>query len=173
MNNREIDALVAEHVMGMERWDSSGMYSEIVPILPHYSSNISDAWQVVEKIEGQILIDRTLGGRWVCEILVNQRTSHMAEADTAEMAICLAALKAKGVDIDVLAREKEELENSLERFGKALKYCQDDKEVMQNRIDVYEDELRKLKAEWTMWRGRALKAEEDNDNVVTEEQADE
>ena len=111
--SRQIDALIAEKVMGLvvgEVYSDSGEYESHYAnpqdkhpltgqdLLPHYSTSIVDAWRVVEKIEGQVLIDRTISGKWVCEIIWGMRYTYVAEADTAPMAICLAALKAVGYE---------------------------------------------------------------------------
>lgn len=128
--NRPIDAMIAEHVMNTEkywsiRWGGSGYgdfptYDEAVihalkyfgdrraAIIPYwdepcYSTDISAAWQVVEKLRETWAIE--LHGRegvWNCLVEEGDEvTAHFiatAEADTASLAICLAALKAVGVE---------------------------------------------------------------------------
>ena len=124
MTPREIDALVAEKVFNqpvewVEVLDYQGKRKE--PYLcesnegygssdevDHYSTSIADAWEVVEKIRGD--------GRWWqitdCEEegwhasawrTVTENDAPVCEcdavADTAPMAICLAALKAVGVEV--------------------------------------------------------------------------
>jgi len=112
-SGREIDALVAEHVMGavwnnvpnypggacdilqfpgghgilVERRCSDGR--TIYPAnLPAYSTDIAAAWEVVEKMEGADFdrFDGHLG------------PLHAMTAKEAALDICLAALKAKGVE---------------------------------------------------------------------------
>ena len=99
MNNREIDALVAEHVMG----------NDVRP----YSTVIQAAWSVVEKMRAE-----KFGFKLECgETNWNERSTWFAgfgkrlnpvecEAkyvdtiETAPMSICLAALRAKGVEVE-------------------------------------------------------------------------
>lgn len=125
--SRKIDALVAEHVMGLEvksvikEFITEGGFSDepkkelfrekvedfivsdgpIYVDCPHYSTDISAAWLVVEKLNNEgyrIFIDN--GNKWMCQFIVPDKWSTQHPEDTAPMAICLAALKAKGVDYD-------------------------------------------------------------------------
>jgi|CXWL01.1.fsa_nt_gi hypothetical protein len=130
--NRPIDAMIAEHVMGTEkywaiRWGGSGYgdfptYDKAVinalkifgdrrgAIIPYwdepcYSTDISAAWLVVEKLrERGWKIE--LFGRTDCWcVLFEQGPNHtlqtaIEDADTAPLAICLAALKAVGVEME-------------------------------------------------------------------------
>ena len=122
MTNREIDALIAKKVMGYEPsefthwpcgkarspnqlyWRKDGKLF-MFDNLPHYSTDIAAAWQVVEKIKGKyrgVEIGYRLGG-WFCQIEdgtsdIDERYIAQAEADTAPLSICLAALKAVGVE---------------------------------------------------------------------------
>lgn len=110
---RELDALIAEKVMGWHRefvtdpssnysfWnyvdaDGRGMYT---PEEWEPSTSISAAWEVVEKLQ-------TLGIKcwmknyiaipgWHCVVIGGDFEFEEA-ADTAPLAICLAALKAVG-----------------------------------------------------------------------------
>lgn len=119
MNLREINWFVAEKVMNWHVWENEdgelmvtkgyGCYSRC----PSFSTNIADAWQVVEKMRlttAFTLID-------VCDEDYN--TAYMAKfstydgndlidftaySETAQLAICLAALKAVGVDMEVLRK---------------------------------------------------------------------
>lgn len=127
---RELDALIAEKVMGWERgenwlippvgtpmrdnnwaaeWDEKGRPHW----LPRYSQDIEAAWQVVEKLrkDWEYLFINA-GNGWGVEC----RTEHVdispsndityqwtestgnIHGDTAPLAICLAALKAVGVE---------------------------------------------------------------------------
>ena len=87
--NRELDARIAEEVMGHINF-YGGEY-----IGPHYSTQIADAWLVVEKLGGVVGIDRFPKyddpDEWYWDVGFNKGT---AQADTAPLAICLAALKA-------------------------------------------------------------------------------
>jgi hypothetical protein len=115
---RKIDSLVAEKVMGWhnffnprngkETWwvqVEGGTYQHVKENF-NPSTNISDAWQVVEKLrnehELEVIIETRecqtevkakgrLGG-WISDLY--------GIAETAPLAICLASLKAKGIDID-------------------------------------------------------------------------
>ena len=110
---RELDALIAEKVMGklllyklhemetMARKTKAGA-ERVDRMVPRYSTQIADAWLVVEKLVemgcyvdigvdehgGQVQLD-SFGGeddRWVL--------GESTRAATAPLAICLAALKA-------------------------------------------------------------------------------
>lgn len=113
-SGRELDALIAEKVMGwivahssegFYRWkpkpDNPNSYSEWQEGLPHYSTNIADAWHVVEKLKeyGNVVevkcfrsgsVDVQVRGGNINDI------RGAGNADTAPLAICLAALKAVG-----------------------------------------------------------------------------
>jgi hypothetical protein len=115
---RKIDALVAEHVMGKtirdglvdksEELNSKGCWRE--PDL--YSSDISAAWEVVEAWKGdgaeyslpEFSLRRDGRGSW--EVLMfdagpgrDLARTVPVRAETAPLAICLAALKAKGIEV--------------------------------------------------------------------------
>lgn len=120
---RELDALVAEKVMGLTRHDESYVTESIGKVLrfvwrdgcgdcvysgdmflPRYSTNIADAWEVVERLVStpgpngdhhSVQVDYS--GDAVVVIDENEDWQVSAIADTAPLAICLAALKAKGV----------------------------------------------------------------------------
>ena len=120
---RELDVLVFQKVMGGGRvwsglevavekghpgyyyipsgkpWKTHSIDAKQVPL---YSENISAAWKVVEKV-AEIGISTNIehyGGK--SEIIVtmpNCRGGKVLEAETAPLAICLAALKAVGVEV--------------------------------------------------------------------------
>ena len=123
--SREIDALVAEHVMGLDEVGTSVGFEgsrlryvssirkviklaseteeiKTMTLVPDYSTDISAAWEVVEKI-GVVKtsesstdlfdISRYPEGYEVAFGFTN------ATHKSAPMAICLAALKAKGIEI--------------------------------------------------------------------------
>ena len=118
---RELDALIAEMVMGLTRHDESYVAEGVGKVLrfvwrdgcggcvysgdmflPHYSTNIADAWEVVP------VLDQRLDQFWSVvragekfEFYSNpyelgDYTAYV-EADTLPLLLCLAALKAKGV----------------------------------------------------------------------------
>jgi hypothetical protein len=129
MTSRELDVLVAEHVMGLNpirndgswvftsrrEWVPDGDYyfegvdSEgyhVTDEVPAYSTDIADAWLVFMRFADtykvlshvQLMsLGWTLGQPlvWRCTI----GATNTATADTAPMAICLAALKC--VDVEV------------------------------------------------------------------------
>jgi hypothetical protein len=99
---RELDALVAEKVMGISRRSLELIPEELKP----YSTDIGAAWDVVEHVrmklefyhfsfhtgdEFEVEFSR-LDGRF----LQGEDTIAMGRAKTAPLAICLAALKAVG-----------------------------------------------------------------------------
>ena len=85
MDNRELDAKVAERVMGygkLEEW-----YWR-----PAFSTNIKHAWLVVEKMRERSRIEITDDGMsWVVGL---HDLDVLVSAPTAPEAICLAALAA-------------------------------------------------------------------------------
>jgi hypothetical protein len=131
MDLREIDRLVAEKVMGCEEapsiwfadYDKSKKYycisdtpnKEIsiieyvdrgwVQYLFHSSENIADAWQVVEKLrKDNIMIDITPSETVYFASVRHQGKEYIVrsiKAETAPLAICLAALKSIGIDVEV------------------------------------------------------------------------
>lgn len=105
MTTRERDALVAEKVMGWNVYQASWSPT----------TDIAAAWEVVEKMDAEhrtLRVSRHPVMGWECEIFppypwrehTNEgvrvhSTSYSASADTAPEAICLAALRARGVDV--------------------------------------------------------------------------
>lgn len=126
MANRAIDKLIAEIMdwsdievidtggigillMGSIRSNESGNMMRV--LIPCYSTDIAAAWKVVEKLKLSVL---TLGNSWIATRLpqdstidtyengrgyIEAVTDVSAEAETAPMAICLAVLKAAGVEM--------------------------------------------------------------------------
>jgi hypothetical protein len=118
---RELDALVAEKVMGWREIHRSlftgykpGHKGKIQKVscsprlgchrIPNYSTDIAAAWEVVEKVTSAVGPHReefnfSMGGprrnKWTCQFCPGC-VCHPAEAsaDTVPLAICLAALKA-------------------------------------------------------------------------------
>jgi hypothetical protein len=125
--SREIDALVAEHVMGWTVNRSDGRHwHTVAPAAgadnPHLlvgmdccedkycgcfmpSRRIESAWRVVEKMrerEWSVMVDSTgfPDEEWRCLMWQGERERWVpADAATAPMAICLAALKANGIEV--------------------------------------------------------------------------
>lgn len=105
---RPLDALVAERVMGLmahritvnealHLMTNGPRPGEPVPVR-FYSTDIAAAWEVVEKLhlcELGMLVDGEGSASWRCVF----GGPAFAEAHTAPLAICLAALKAVGVEV--------------------------------------------------------------------------
>lgn len=94
---RELDALIAEKVMGMNVqhgrvWSQEGKCLRETD-LPSYSTDIAAAWEVVEKLKLGLLPD---GDKWIAGQAdrAGLETSNLCWGDTAPHAICLAALNA-------------------------------------------------------------------------------
>jgi hypothetical protein len=118
---RELDALVAGKVMGwldvkkqsianamgqhvMDDYVGLPVAAAAPPVLiPRYSTMIQEAWKVADKLRGEVQFVAVISGKgpqgtqpWICK--VNREGSFLEErADTAPLAICLAALKGLGV----------------------------------------------------------------------------
>jgi hypothetical protein len=119
---RELDALIAMEVMGfnpedftytkeeLEKMQVVGSVVTIKPKLKPYSTDITAAWEVVEKIkdavkgcDGVFKIQWNDDNKWVVywdhEDLINC-ADIQGESLMAPHAICLAALKAVGHEIE-------------------------------------------------------------------------
>jgi hypothetical protein len=108
---RELDALIAERVMGWRVHDKrEPLVGVVFPTLeameteiPHFSTDMSDAWAVVLRLKESWLwsIENDQGelNEWTVEVLSithelgSKRIRFLAEAPTAPHAICLAALQ--------------------------------------------------------------------------------
>jgi Phage ABA sandwich domain len=105
MNLREIDRLVAEKVMGLKIDDYYFVLDEKglrEGELLNYSTNIEDAWQVVEKLDVEEFSISKFGKEyhvWVETELGGE--GFLIKSKTAPLAICLAALKAVGVEVNI------------------------------------------------------------------------
>lgn len=128
MDNREIDRLVAEKVMGWERWETEDFgvilchpgfvtedsefigtpwnrtdkpLSEGTSLAPNYSTDITYAWQVVEQINS---LDLSYEENYQvkAKFVLSEDVKYLLgkSSSKASMAICLAALKAVGVEIE-------------------------------------------------------------------------
>ena len=121
---RELDASIAEKVMGWKRvrwcdWQTdtrtsftyswhdavTGKMTELAEDCDDYydlqgswspSTEIEAAWEVVTALERKSLF-RYATGRYIA-CLADGNSLHEGEADTAPLAICLAALKAVGAE---------------------------------------------------------------------------
>lgn len=120
MDNREIDKLIAEKVMGWrvfkttEEWQKAGSPTgQKITVLdqtpkfeiPHYSTDIAAAWQVVEKMHSDgnhVQVWRNKNNNfWRASMRFEHGKwgKYFTQANTAPLAICLAALKAIGVTV--------------------------------------------------------------------------
>jgi hypothetical protein len=106
---RELDALVAEKVMGwkpVQIHSATDCYDDEHGIskcleFHQFSTDIACAWQVVEKLEVNFLFDiDNWNDQWKCTVLERgNNRSWTAREKTFPLAICLAALKAYGVEV--------------------------------------------------------------------------
>lgn len=112
---RKIDALVAEHVMGFNDkvYQASRSLSKTHTVMsqltiPHYSTDISAAWEVVEKLfdggfDTEIQVYLTDENKRLHRVVLNeskrQENAFCEFAESAQQAICLAALRAKGISV--------------------------------------------------------------------------
>lgn len=118
---RELDALVAEKVLGwvqvrkqsianafgqhvMDDYVGQPSVGATPPVLvPRYSTMIQEAWKVADHLRSRSQFVAVISGLgpqgvqpWICKI--NRDGGFLEErADTAAVAICLAALKSVGI----------------------------------------------------------------------------
>ena len=97
---REMDALIAENVFNVfvHRLNGSAFSVSMLNEIPHYSTDISAAWEVVEKLHKEndifdVWHEKDTGFDWWCEV-VNNGDGWNVNAKTAPLAICRAALLA-------------------------------------------------------------------------------
>ena len=118
----ELDAIVADKIFGLTMRDRhtgkevpitldqllmSGSALRIMT-LPRYSTDIAAAWTIISKLDGQWTLDGQDGIGWdVSYVEASMREDRYekpfrSNAGTAPNAVCLAALKAVGVDLTSL-----------------------------------------------------------------------
>jgi hypothetical protein len=117
---RELDALVAEKVMGYRQAEDGSWFLPGISTglglweLPEYSTSIADAWLVLEQLRAYenteervfVRIESCPDGEWDCGLTAWDDCNHeigidytrSVRASTIELAICLAALNAMGVE---------------------------------------------------------------------------
>jgi len=120
--SRKIDSLIAEHVFGLELSDNGYFKYYGYPNknfenpsdwgnreIPTYSTDISSAWFVVDELSEEF--EFRLWGphrrmkdedwdKWECEFTnITTKAWYSERSESATMAICLASLKALGVEI--------------------------------------------------------------------------
>jgi hypothetical protein len=97
---RRLDYLVAHQVMGFgEKFKISlKELSKSEILIPHYSSDIADAWLVVEELkQWEFELSRNRQEKWWYALFWRGEHSEIAsEGPSASRAICLAALEAIG-----------------------------------------------------------------------------
>ena len=108
----EIDALVATEVMGWIRINTTKSGRHFVWGYPEHpnpppsaagpdwspSTNIAAAWEVVEKMDCPVAIGTCLAG-WAVSFYPEGVSITTSRSASVSHAICLAALKAKGVEV--------------------------------------------------------------------------
>ncbi len=114
LTKREIDRLVAERVMGWTNLYGAGTRFGTTPegkshrIVPPYSTDMSAAWEVVERLrksgyQGKIDWARPELGYecifWSSPVPPTEM--QLPRAETASLAVCIAALKVMGVLIEL------------------------------------------------------------------------
>jgi hypothetical protein len=113
---KALDILIAEKLFGWtgidKRWvemgrtyatgwkggDTSRGHSDV----PNYSTDIAEAWKVFgagfELMDLHNYGDADSNGLWKCSVIWSYKNKGWAEAETAPLAICRAALNAIGAD---------------------------------------------------------------------------
>lgn len=112
--SKEIDTLIATKVLGKEissETDLGGVWivdeSDGIPFLFRPSENMRDAWLVAEKF-WRIEIEKENSDYYTCihtgttnlDCEYGSELCYFAEAKSAPMAICMAALQAYGIDFN-------------------------------------------------------------------------
>lgn len=93
MNNRQIDMLVIDNVMGIGERCVVSFFSP--------STTISHAWQVIDQFPEMVEVLKVRSDNYVCYVHEGECDQYVATASTAPMAICIALLKAKGIEVNV------------------------------------------------------------------------
>lgn len=100
-DKQEYDRLFSHgyHISNWVKWLKEN--SVVVTEYPRYSSDIGYAWQVVDKVAQTHGLYQLIqvADFWIAEIQTADK-AYFAEARTAPLAICLAALKAVGVEVE-------------------------------------------------------------------------
>lgn len=112
MDLRKLDVLIGQHIFGftivddkmLGRVDKFISKNGAIIALPQYSKHIASAWDVVEKIKArnsEIFCLNFYYEKWHCgfERLHHDYIENEVSNESAPLAICLAALKAKNIDV--------------------------------------------------------------------------
>jgi len=126
---RQLDALIAEKVFRLTiEWNHTFKEYPPAPItrdgctntpwrgIQMYSTDIGSAWQIVTALgEYSFTLIRQAGGFWTCYFVPHDAPDAQSreDADTAPLAICLAALKVVGFRTSPLGPAVEERSRSL------------------------------------------------------------
>jgi hypothetical protein len=105
MDLREIDRLVAEKVMGWKLckygfWETEfgdlDSESEWNP-----TESLDDAWVILDKFEDYELYASSFKNEYRCKVKKNGEWFSAESSESSAIAICLAALKAYGIEVEV------------------------------------------------------------------------
>lgn len=117
MNLREIDRLLGEHYMGYRYSEDGSRYEDVEEGEQRWydaafwrpTEEMSDAWLVVDRLRDAYDVDLSCDSKLVVDPVVVCALTPMVHdhgtgvvrqyEETAELAICLAALKAKGLEV--------------------------------------------------------------------------
>ena len=107
MTNREIDDLVATKVMGWSIADSGDLLDENGRFVYKFepSTDIAAAFEVAERVIYPVEITEYINDnapRWTAKFVDINCVVALCDDDSLPKAICLAALKAEGVDVELL-----------------------------------------------------------------------
>lgn len=96
---REMDVLISENLMnfvnGRQENHSPNGYTWWTTHIPHYSTDIDDTWELVEKFYSMGLNKYSNGAEWRCYLVRSKdgkEQDGVGVANTAALAICRAAL---------------------------------------------------------------------------------
>lgn len=105
--SRKLDAMIHEAVFGAKHRDWFKKIRDVTPVevlywraiddVPHYSTEIADAFKVLEKLGNDYMLETDCDRNFVCSITNRPNWSlgnPHGVGKTAEHAICLAALTA-------------------------------------------------------------------------------
>ncbi len=110
MDLRALDLIIDKEIFGKERptaimyTDASEIAGKTFDLCPFYSTDIAAAWLVVDLIkmrEREVFHLQFYNGKWECgfEVVNYDLLEDPVMNESASLAICLAALKAKGIDV--------------------------------------------------------------------------
>lgn len=119
---RELDKLIAEKIFGWTDFlDNQTGYLPLTGCPPaglnkrtrstvfHYSTQIQYAWMIVEKFSSAVIEKSFLQGEHFSAYIMTAPDGYpldaFSRAKTAEAAICICALKIKGVEVELAVKE--------------------------------------------------------------------